>query len=332
MSTEIESAVQISIPELPGCALEVYDTMEKWLDARNSVIGASEAASIFGVGYADESPMSVWGRKVGKIDSKEDTDLLECGRVLQPAIIELFRRRYLKANPDCEIVFNHQPLGEYTLCRSLKHPWMGASLDDYFFDRDGVALVEAKNVSLFMAADWNDDDPPLKFHVQTQQQMAVTHTERNFAVGLIGGNRLVWKEARRNDKFIAVMVETLAEFQELVDDKVEPSGKWIDGTEATKKALGKIHPLDNGETVTLPLESAAWHEALAKAKADKKEAEGRELLYGNHLRREIGDNTAGLLPDGTRYTHKHQTKASFVMPECTFRTLRHEKGSTKRRR
>src|SRR5688572_18480429 len=122
MSAVIDSTTQVTIPELPGCVVEVYDTMDQWLDARNSVIGASEAASIFGVGYADESPMSVWGRKVGKIESKEDTDLLECGRVLQPSIIELFRRRYKRENPDRVCDFNMHPLGEYTLCRSVKHP------------------------------------------------------------------------------------------------------------------------------------------------------------------------------------------------------------------
>ena len=314
MSTVID-VPQLVIPELPGCVVEVYDTMEKWLEARNSVIGASEAASIFGVGYADESPMTVWARKRGFVESKEDTELLECGRVLQPAIIELFRRRYRRLNPDRDVNFNRAPLGEYTLCRSLKHPWLGASLDDYFFD-DGVALVEAKNVSLFMSADWKDDDPPLKFHVQTQQQMSVTGTDRNFAVGLIGGNRLVWKEARRNDKFIKVMIEKLAEFQELVDEGVEPSGKWIDGTEATKRALGAIHPLDNGETVTLPLESTQWHVGLSKAKDDEKDAKTRELLFGNRLRQAIGDNSYGLLPDGSRYSNKHQDKAIYTCERC----------------
>lgn len=305
MSTVIEQPPQLMIPELPGCIVEVYDDMNKWLDARNSVIGASEAASIFGVGYADESPMSVWARKRGFVESKEDTELLECGRVLQPSIIELFRRRYIRLNPDHEVNFNREPLGEYTMCRSLLHPWLGASLDDYFFD-DGVALVEAKNIGIFMAADWNDDEPPLKFHVQTQQQMAVTQTDRCFAVGLIGGNRLVWKEARRNDKFIAVMIEKLAEFQELIDEGVEPSGKWIDGTEATRKALGKIHPLDNGETIALPLESGEWHEQLATTKEQIKSLTVAEKRIENTLRQAIGDNSFGLLPDGSRYSWKHQ--------------------------
>jgi predicted phage-related endonuclease len=325
VSTVIEHPTELYVPELPGCAVEVFLSMSGWLEARNSVIGASEAASIFGVGYADESPMSVWARKRGHVESKEDTELLECGRVLQPAIIELFRRRYRKANPDRELDFNVQPLGEYTLCRSLKHPWLGASLDDYFLDGEGVALVEAKNVSLFMSADWRDDEPPLKFHVQTQQQMAVTQTERNFAVGLIGGNRLVWKEARRNDRFIAVMIEKLAEFQELVDAGIEPSGKWIDGTEATKRALGIIHPNDSGSTTVLPLEAADWHEQLCDVKKQIKDLEPVKARLENTLRQAIGDHSYGQLPNGTRYSWKTQTRAEHVVKESTFRVLRHGK-------
>lgn len=303
MSAVIENVPQISIPELPGCVVEVYDTMDQWLAARNSVIGASESASIFGVGYADESPVSVWGRKRGHIKSREDTDLLECGRVLQPAIIELFRRRYRRQHPELDPQFNVNTLGEYTLCRSLEHSWLGASLDDYFIDRDGIALVEAKNVSMFMADDWDDADPPLKFHVQTQQQMAVTGTDRNFAVGLIGGNRLVWKEARRNDRFIDAMVRKLAEFQQLVDQGIEPPA---DATEATKKALQKIHPLDNGETVVFSLEANEWHRELVQIKAELAPLAAKKELLENRLRQEIADNSYGLLGDGSRYSWKHQ--------------------------
>jgi len=328
----VSPPTEIVLPSLPGCVLEVYRTQEDWLGARNSVIGASESASIFGVGYADESPMTVWARKRGILESKEDTELLECGRVLQPAIIELFRRRYLKAYPERTPNFNVTPLGEYTLCKSVKHPWLGASLDDHFFDSEGLAIVEAKNVSIFMSHGWDDEDPPLKFHIQGQQQMAVTGADRCFVVGLIGGNRLRFKEARRNQKFIDAMINTLGEFQELVDEGIEPSGKWIDGTEATKKALARMHPKDNGETTVLPLESADWHRALVDAKAARKEAETAVLLYGNHLQQAIGDNTFGLLPDGTRYSNKHQDKQIYCCEKCghtkrcqPFPVLRHSK-------
>jgi predicted phage-related endonuclease len=330
MSTVVEQVPQIFVPELPGCVVEIYDNMDQWLAARNSVIGASESASIFGVGYADESKLSIWGRKVGKLDGKEDTDSLECGRVLQPAIIELFRRRYLRANPECGARFNVNSLGEYTLCRSLKHSWLGASLDDYFVDNTGPAIVEAKNVSFFMSSEWDDDDPPLKFHVQTQQQMFVTGTERDFAVGLIGGNRLVWKEARRDERFINAMVSRLAEFQEMVDAGIEPPA---DATEATRKTLQKLHPKDNGVTVVASDEANQWHRDLLILTPKLKALEAEDKLLRNRLRQEIGDNTAIQLGDGSRYTYKHSDKQVYCCDICghekrsePFRTLRYQKA------
>jgi putative phage-type endonuclease len=288
----------LSTPALPGCAIEIYESMSDWLDARDQVIGASESPSIFGVGYADESPMSVWARKRGHMSEKPDTEALECGRVLQPAILELFSRRS---------GLRVQSLGEFTLCKSIAHPWLGASLDGVVVETDeGPAVVEAKNVGVFMSHEWNDDDQPLKFQVQVQQQMAVAGVDRAFTVGLIGGNRLRYIETRRNEKFIDVMIARLAEFMDLVESGTEPTGKWIDGSEATKKALQKVHPLDNGETCVLPLESAEWHSDLTRLKEEIYQREKEKERLSNILRQQIGDNSYGLLPDGSRYNWKHQ--------------------------
>ena len=321
MSTVLEPPSSISLPALPGCTVEIFDNMDAWLYARELVIGASESPSIFGVGYADESPLKVWARKRGHEKEKDDTEAMEIGRELQGSILKLFARRS---------GFQVQGLGEYTLCKSITHPWLGASLDGVIVETpDGPAVVEAKNVGVFMSHEWDDEDQPLKFQVQVQQQMEVAGVDRAFTVGLIGGNKLRYLESRRNQKFIDIMIKRLAEFMGLVESGVEPSGKWIDGTQPTKDALLSIHPLDNGQTCVLPLEAAEWHKELADAKARKKQAEVDELLYGNHLRQAIGDNTYGLLPDGSRYSYKHGDKEVYTCSECghekrsnVFRTLR----------
>lgn len=312
-------------PRLPDCEIFKCDTLEEWLAQREPVIGASEAASIFGVGYADESPMSVWTRKTGQLESREDNELMESGRVLQPAIIELFRRRYTREHPDRVTNFQASSLNEFSLCRSIAHPWLGASLDDFFTEDSTTVLVEAKNVSIFMGGGWRDDEPPLKFHIQGQQQMAVTGADRCFVVGLIGGNRLKWVEAHRDQKFIDAMLPRLAEFHELVITNTEPTGKWIDGTEATKKALGKIHPRDTGEVVILPEISFSWHQQLITLKELIKESETAKTHLENLLRSEIGDASTGLLPDGSRYNWKYQSRAEHFVKASEFRVLRHSK-------
>lgn len=321
MSTVLEPPSVVTIPALPGCTTEIYFDMKSWLDARFSVIGASESPSIFGVGYADESPLSVWERKRGLAKEKVDTESMEIGRELQSSIIRLFSRR---------TGFNVENLGEYTLCRSVKNPWLGASLDGVIVDTpEGAAVVEAKNVGVFMSHEWDDEDQPLKFQVQVQQQMEVAGVDRAFTVGLIGGNKLRYLETRRNQKFIDVMVARLSEFMALVESGIEPTGKWIDGSDATKKALTRLHPLDNGETCVLPIDAAEWHSMIATLNKETKEREYELERFKNFLRQSIGDNTFGLLPDGSRYSWKHGDKSLYTCEACghekrsqIFRTLR----------
>lgn len=312
-------------PRLPDCEILICDTLEEWLAQREPVIGASEAASIFGVGYADESPMIVWARKTGQLESREDNELMESGRVLQPAIIELFRSRYTREHPERATNFQASSLNEFSLCRSIEHPWLGASLDDFFTEDATTVLVEAKNVSIFMGGDWHDEEPPLKFHIQAQQQIAVTGADRCFVVGLIGGNKLKWAEAHRDQKFIDAMLPRLAEFHDLVITRTEPSGKWIDGTEATKKALGKIHPKDTGEVVILPQESYLWHTQLQELKDGIKQAEVEKTRLENLLRSEIGDASTGLLPSGEKYNWRWQSRAEHFVKASEFRVLRYSK-------
>lgn len=317
MSAVIEPEV---MSQLPGCTVEVYETREQWLAARG--IGGSSSPSILGVGYADHSPLSEWGRMVGQISPTEDTQRLRIGRKLEPLILELFAE---------ETGFQVQTLGQFALCRSNKYPWLTYSTDGLVIDTpEGLAIAEAKNVGVFMARDWDDDDQPLKFQVQTNHGMEVAGVNIAYTIGLIGGNSLKWVKSYRNQKFIDVMLPKLAAFNDLVQSRTEPGPEWLDGSAGTKKALEKLHKLDNGETIVLPLESADWHEQLGDVKKRIKDLEPIEARLENTLRQAIGDASYGLLPDGSRYSWKHQSKIycgfSSKNPheekETTFRVLR----------
>jgi predicted phage-related endonuclease len=316
--------MQMTIAEpqvtLPGCIVEPYATLDEWLHARGKVIGASESPGILNVGYADESALMTWGRKTGRIPEMDDSNLLECGRVMQPGIIELFKRRS---------GFKVQTLGEFTICRSEEYPWLGCTLDGLIEMDDGIAVVEAKNVSVFMAHDWDDDQPPLKYQVQVQHQIAATGAVRAFVLGLIGGNNLKWVAADRNQPFIDALIPRLEAFHKLVETDTPPPAEL---TEAGLKALKKLHPLDNGVTEELPPESLEWHKELELAKGMIKHWESEETRLKVLLTQEIGANSCGLLPDGSRYTYRHQSRSNYTCENCgfskrskPFRVLRHSK-------
>lgn len=305
MSMVIEPEV---LAALPGCTVEVYASREEWLANRG--LGASESPSVLNVGYAEDCAVSVWGRKRGLIPPMESTQTLRIGQALEPVILELFSE---------ETGHAVKSLGKYSVCRSKQYPWLTASLDGLIVETDeGAAIVEAKNVGTFMGQDWDDDDQPLKFQIQTQHQMEVGGLNVAYSVGLIGGNSLKWVKSYRNQRFIDAMLPQLAEFQELVESETEPAGHWLVATEATKKALAKIHPLDNGETIVLPAEAMNWHAKLVEAKAIKKAAETDVIRNSLPLQQAIGDNSYGLLADGSRYSWKHQDKAIYTCGRCGF--------------
>jgi predicted phage-related endonuclease len=99
----------------------------------------------------------------------------------------------------------------------------------------------------------------------------------------------------------------------------------VDGSASTAKVLAKLHPEDDGSEVFLPAEAADWTDEIEAAKEQIKTAEVMKQAAENRLKAAIGDATFGLLPDGSRWSWKSQTRKSYVVEEATFRVLRRSK-------
>jgi len=291
-----------------------YKNRAAWLKARRSMIGASESAAILGFGYASQNAWTVYASKVGEStgESEEECERFECGHLAQSMILELTRRRTSLAVEDP---------GEFTIYRHPDYPWLGATLDGAVKPSRPSIVVEAKNVDAALLREW-DDEPPLAFQIQVQHQMFVTGANLAIVAGLIGGNRFRYKEIPRSEPFIEQLIPKLEAFWQHVEQRIPPA---VDDSYATTTALIRLHPNDNGETTVLPPEAAAWSVLLEKAKADKKDAEARELEYGNKIRAAIGDCTFGVLTDGSRYSWKTQNVSEHVVPARTQRVLRKAK-------
>lgn len=295
------------------CLRDVYDSEPAWLEARRSLIGASDSAGIFGVGYADQSAVTVWDSKINPARQIDPAKLrkFKVGKLMEPALRAIFAD---ESGMPCE-----SP-GEFTIYRHADIPWLGATLDGVTeHDEYGPCPVELKNVSNFARDEWDGDEPPLKFAVQCQHQMAVTGANHGFLLGLIGGNEPVIKTIERNDRFIDAMLKRLDEFWGYVERRELPP---IDSSIATAQILAKLWPEDSGATVVLPAEAAEWDRELTEAKDAIKAAEARKLAAENQLKAAIGDATFGDLIGGGRYSWKTQTRAEHVVMESTFRVLR----------
>lgn len=309
-----------------------YGTLDAWLSGRRFGIGASDSAGIFGEGYVGQSECSVAIDKMGLADTgPEDCEQFECGHALQSGILELASRRI-----GCEVI---NP-GNFTIFQSCDFPWLLASLDGACVHDDGPAPVEAKNVSTFLAKDWDDEEnPPLKFQIQCQHQMAVTGHQHAFLVGLIGGNKVRVRRIARNERFIEqALIPKLDQFWKLVTEGraaiaagESPRLPPVDGSEGTRRALAKLYADDNGEEVFLTDPALVQAAAdLAGAKEKIKALEELESYAKNQLVAAIGPASFAVLPNGQRFSYKAQTRTEKprTLEECkstTFRVLRFAK-------
>lgn len=293
-----------------------YPSRDAWLAARSTFVGASESAALFGCGYSGQNALTVYASKV----RPEENDFgasqaMIVGSLIEPGLVRVFEHfAGLPAYLEKPFRVRHAP----------EHHFLAATLDAEALDPEAVP-VELKNVDARLMAQWADDEMdgcPLKFHVQVQHQLAVTGASHAYLMGLIGGNRPVIRRLERNEEFVGVLVARVTEFWGFVQRRELPTD-LIDWSEsATSDAIKRLHPDDNGETVVLPAEAQVWYEQLEDAKAAVKEAEKLRDEAKNKLCAAIGDNTFGVLRDGTQLSWKTQERAEYVAKASKFRVLR----------
>lgn len=105
----------------PSCTVVGRDIpREEWLASRATGIGASEVASVLGVGF--QTPAEVWLRKVGLASDQDlaaEVERIHWGVVLEPVIIAQYATpRYA----------NRPTQRSGMLLRSNAHPWALATL------------------------------------------------------------------------------------------------------------------------------------------------------------------------------------------------------------
>lgn len=297
------------------CIVEEYQDRDSWLRARMNGIGASDTAGILGEGYEDQSIVTVWDSKKNPPREIDPSKLkrFKVAKRLEPAMLGIFTD---ETGWPCE-----SP-GEFTIHRSATHPWLFATLDGLAEHPEyGPCVLELKDVGIHNRKEWEDDEPPLKYMIQVQHQLAVTGLGHAFIQGLIGRVPAI-KHVPRNERFIDAMLGKLAEFWDYVERGELPP---IDSSAATGRILARLYPEDSGATVVLPPEAADWDRELAEAKEAIKAAEAKKLAAENLLKAAIGEATWGDLIGGGRYSWKTQTRAEHFVKESTFRVLRRSK-------
>jgi len=282
---------------------------------RTQSIGASDAPAVV---CGPQFP--IWAQKTG-LAEPPDLDAVEAvqwGKILEATIAQTYAMRTGRT-------VTHNAAADVT--RHPDHHFMTATLDAEQTDpKRGIGVLEIKNVGEWMVkgrshttGNW-EDEPPLRFQVQLQHQLAVTGMSWGTLCALIGGNKLRWFDMDMNVSFMCAMIEKEAAFWELVKSKTPPPP---DGSIATADTLRRMYPKGKeGEIIALPPEADDWDIARLAGLCDKVIAEVKIRTADNLLKAALGTATKGILPSGGHYTFTTTERKGYQVKPTSFRVLR----------
>lgn len=269
-----------------------------WLAKRRLGIGSGDAAGVLGLSPWT-TPLKIYLEKRGEIEGDEQTLPMEMGTLLEPVIIELFRRRTGQQVITGESIQN---------LVSARHTFMRANLDG-LIDGDSKRIVEAKLVS--SEEDWGmpgTDAVPVQYGAQAQHQMAVTGIDVvEFAVLFVrfGIRELQTYTVERDDELIEMLTEREGVFWQRVLDGNPPDP-------TNPEDIRLRWPTDTGRELEATEDVAqAWGELLA-VRSTLKHAESREEELKSQIQLYMAD-AAKLTYAGKTIATWKQSKDSLVL-------------------
>ena len=268
-----------------------------WLKARDSGLGASEVATIFGVNPW-ESPFTLYQKKRGEIEAEPDNERMEMGRRLEPIVADLFTDRTKRKT------WKH-PLGGMLL-RSRAFPWLLATPD---YEQRGKrlstdGLLECKTTGERFVEDWSED-VPVYYQTQVQQQMLVTGRKYASVACLIGGQQFKFKHVSRNERFLKNLAERTRIFWDMIQNGTPPP---VDASESTIETLKQMKA--NGNVISLSADVLVWHDRLVLATEERKKFEAEEKMCKNQIASMLGLASRGLMPEG-KGMYKFEERAGY---------------------
>jgi putative phage-type endonuclease len=262
-------------------------TREQWLLERDRDygIGASDAAIAAGL---SGSPVKLWYKKKGLIrDDFEPTEQMWFGTEMEPVIA----RRW-------SIMTGEVLIAKQVFVRHPEYPWLYATLD--YLTIDG-GIREIKAMGLYGKDEedkglaFDPANPPARWIVQAQQQMAVTgEDEVQFPV--FYGPELALKQCvvRRDDELWELLFASIQSFRQSLIDDVPPTEFRPDDA----SILAKVFKGKDGPDLTIDdprlIKMAAQHVASSATytESDKAKNTARAALLqaiGNSTTAKIGD-------------------------------------------
>jgi putative phage-type endonuclease len=243
---------------------------------RATGVGGSEVSALLGLN-PHRSAIDVWRRKVGEAEPDADNHHTERGRFLEPGLRE----------------WASHTLGEYfepsTTMVHPEHRRVIATPDGVL--REGGRVVEVLELKAPGPRTWHewgtgDDDAPLRYVVQTAQEMLVSGARRGRIGALIDGELRIYTIHRDSD-LDKLLVERIEDFwTRYVETRTPPP---VDGSQSSREWLTARYPTSTREMVPANRELTELVERLAATEAVYKTAESERELLQQQIKAALGD-------------------------------------------
>ncbi len=183
--------------------VELQQGSSEWLEFRKTKIGASDSASILGIGF--KTPFELWQEKLG----------------LSENVVNAAMRRGTENEPLAIAAFSMEEgvLVKPAVYVHPKHEWMAASLDG--ISSDLKVAVEVKCPGKIDHEIASNKKVPPKYVPQLQHQMEVMGLDEMFYLSYQPESTHCFK-VYRDQKFIDNMIEKEYEFYECVQKLIAP--------------------------------------------------------------------------------------------------------------
>jgi len=218
---------------------------QEWLELRRSHIGASDAASIMGVGF--KKPLDLWKIKTGRSREDKANAAMQRGIDLEPAARFAFELEIGKAV-------------EPAVCISTRKPFMLASLDG--LSHDGKTAVEIKCPGAKDHQSAMDGQVPEKYIYQLQHQLYVLGLEKMYYFSFDGKcgkvlevyaneklqNEMIEKEQTFFDCIISDTEPKLYDYKTIINENwLQLSNEWLQLRSEVEEAKERLNELERRE-------------------------------------------------------------------------------------
>ena len=281
--------------------------LSRWREApeiRRTFVGGSDLAAIVGE-HPTQTNVDVYLDKTALgpvVDDFADTELAYWGNANEPAIIAAFAARhpwltvvptrgtwrhptlpFIAASPDA-LIFGDRAGGRcgFDDCGACK-PKADTSPDD-------VGLFEAKNVTEWLADDWDDGyDCPDRFVVQALSNCEVVGGSWSIVAGLVGGNKLRSYVFEHRPALAAALHSKAALFWDHVESREAPPIQLAHAHAAA--SLQRLYTADPGTVRELEGDARQASLDLGALVAEAKAADAKVEVAKNTIRQAMGTAT-----------------------------------------